>query len=152
MRPGLSSLKPSLYVYEFDQNWRLVQQQLHHIEGLNYAHDFLLLPDYYVFHMTPFVSSTLQDAIKVYMGLTAPGRLVRHYSSLPSRFVVVPRHKEAHYQEIMMFDVEPLHVRVQCNKCCCIMLQYLPQLILCILFPIQHRYFTLELQSKEETV
>lgn len=52
--------EPSLAIYEFDRNWRLVQHQLHRIHGLNYAHDFLLLPDYYVFHMTPFVDTSFR--------------------------------------------------------------------------------------------
>ena len=54
MKPGVGGHKPSLAIYEFDERWNLLQYQLHHINGLNYAHDFLLLPDYYVFHMTPF--------------------------------------------------------------------------------------------------
>ena len=55
IRPGVGRL-PSLTFYEFDPHWNLVAHQSHHIEGLNYAHDFLLLPDYYILHMTPFVN------------------------------------------------------------------------------------------------
>ena len=110
VRPGVGSAKPSLYLYEFDENWRLLQEQHYNIEGLNYAHDFLLLPDYYVFHMTPFVNMSLQDAIKVYMGLRGPGQLMRYHHSLPSQFVVIPRYKQAAHQEIMLIDTDPFHV------------------------------------------
>jgi len=58
VKPGVGKVDPSLGIYEFDPHWRIVQHQLHHIKGLNYAHDFLLLPDYYVFHMTPFVDTS----------------------------------------------------------------------------------------------
>ena len=58
VKPGVGKVDPSLGIYEFDPHWRVVQHQLHHIKGLNYAHDFLLLPDYYVFHMTPFVDTS----------------------------------------------------------------------------------------------
>ena len=110
VRPGFGSAKPTLYMYEFDENWRLVQEQHYNIEGLNYAHDFLLLPDYYIFHMTPFVNGSLQDAIKVFMGIRGPGQLMRYHHSLPSRFVVIPRHKQAAHQDIMMIDTDPFHV------------------------------------------
>ncbi len=57
VRPGVGK-PPSLALYEFGPKWELLSFQLHHIEGLNYAHDFLLLPDYYIVHMTPFAEIT----------------------------------------------------------------------------------------------
>ena len=115
VRPGLGSTKPTLYLYEFDESWRLVQEQCYNIDGLNYGHDFLLLPDYYIFHMTPFVNAYLQDIIKVYTGLRGPGQLMRYHHDLPSRFVVIPRHKQAAHQDIMMMDTDPFHV--SCLHC-----------------------------------
>lgn len=54
VRPGVGR-PPALALYEFGPKWELLSFQMHHIEGLNYSHDFLLLPDYYILHMTPFV-------------------------------------------------------------------------------------------------
>lgn len=106
----MGSREPSLAIYEYDDKWNLVQHQLHHIDGLNYAHDFLLLRDYYVFHMTPFADMTLTAALKVFTGLSSPGELMKYHSHLPSRFVVIPRHKKAPYQEVKLLDTEPFHV------------------------------------------
>lgn len=54
LRPGIGQ-SPGLALYEFGPKWELLSFQMHRIEGLNYSHDFLLLPDYYILHMTPFV-------------------------------------------------------------------------------------------------
>ena len=110
MKPGAGGMKPALAIYEFDEHWNVIQQQFHSIEGLNYAHDFLLLPDYYVFHMTPFSSMSLKYLLMVTMGWTSPGQLLQYYPHLPSRFIIIPRHKGAKYQEIKFLDTDPFHV------------------------------------------
>ena len=110
--PGVGGRKPSLAIYEFDDKWNLMQYQMHHIDGLNYAHDFLLLRDYYVFHMTPFADMTFLSGLKVMAGWTSPGELMKYYAHLPSRMVVIPRHKGAAYQEVKLLDTEPCHVRL----------------------------------------
>ena len=117
LKPGSGSLKPSLAIYEFDKQWNLLQHQMHHIDGLNYAHDFLLLKDYYVFHMTPFIPMSLKAAIMVYTGWSSPGQEMAYSSSLPSRFIVIPRHAGAKYKDIRMFDTEPFHVRMLGHFC-----------------------------------
>ena len=119
--PGVGGRKPSLAIYEFDDKWNLMQYQMHHIEGLNYAHDFLLLPDYYVFHMTPFADMSFISGLKVFAGWSSPGELMKYSSHLPSRFVVIPRHKGAAHQDIKLLDTEPFHVRpilTDCSTCC----------------------------------
>ena len=118
VRPGLHYVKPSLYIYEFDPSWNLVQEQHHAIDGLNYAHDFLLLPDYYIFHMTPFVGGTQSELLKVYLGWTSPGQQMGYHPSKPSRFVVIPRHSQALHQEVMMLDTAPFHVSPTPNITC----------------------------------
>lgn len=110
LKPGVGSYKPTLVIYEFDERWTLLQSQVHHIQGLNYAHDFLLLPDYYVFHMTPFANMSWMSVLKVYMGWSSPGQLLQHYPHLPSRFIVIPRHKGAKHQEIRFMDTDPFHI------------------------------------------
>ena len=111
LKPGIKGTQPSLAIYEFDRQWKLLQYQLHHIKGLDYAHDFLLLEDYYVFHMTPFSVYSWKAALLVFSGFSSPGELLAYHSDLPSRFVVIPRHERAKYQEIRFFDTEPFHVR-----------------------------------------
>lgn len=110
LKPGVGSIKPSLAIYEFDRKWQLLQYQIQHIDGLNYAHDFLLLDDYYIFHMTPFSPYSLKAALLVFSGWSSPGELLAYNSELPSRFIVVPRHSHAKYQNVRFFDTEPFHV------------------------------------------
>lgn len=112
LRPGVGRLKPILALYEFDVAWNLHQCHIHSIEGLNYAHDLLLLPDYYIIHMTPFVSLDWWTVSKVVMGWGSFGSSMKHYPNLPSRFIVIPRHKQAKYQEILQLDTEPFHVSI----------------------------------------
>ncbi len=116
---GGGGRKPSLAIYEYDDKWNLLQYQLHHIEGLNYAHDFLLLRDYYVFHMTPFADMTLTAALKVLSGLSSPGEMLQYNSHLSSRFIVIPRHKNVPHQDIKLLNTEPFHV----SKFACIVHQ-----------------------------
>lgn len=116
VKPGYGSVEPLLCIYEFDERWNLVQKQVHSIQGLNYAHDFLLLPDYYVFHMTPFAPVSAWGAMKVHMGWSSPGQLMSYHANLPSKFIVVPRHSGAKHQEIVHLDTEPFHVCV----CVCV--------------------------------
>ena len=106
-------MKPILALYEFDEAWNLHQRLIHSIPGLNYAHDLLLLPDYYILHMTPFATSDWWTVAKVFMGWTSLGHSLRHYRNLPSRFIVIPRHKQAKYQEIMQLDTEAFHVSLK---------------------------------------
>ena len=111
LRPGFNQ-KESLVIYEFDSRWHLFQKKLLHIPGLNYAHDFLLLPDYYVFHMTPFIRVSSLVALKMFCGLAAPADDMRYHAHLPSRFVFIPRYGgggEAE-QGVIFVDTDPCHV------------------------------------------
>ena len=110
MRPGFAGKSPCLVVYEFDPSWNLCQKRIHHIEGLNYAHDFVLLPDYYVFHMTPFVNGSWWKTTKILLGWSSPGDWMRYYPELPSRFVIIPRNTSGGNAGIMFVDTDPCHV------------------------------------------
>ena len=83
LRPGLQKA-PTLQIVEFDQHWRLQKKLTLSIPGLNYSHDFLLFPDYYLFHMTPFTEVTVKGAFEILAGWTSPGETMRHYPNLPS--------------------------------------------------------------------
>lgn len=110
LRPGFSQIKPSLAVYEFSCSWQLCQKQIHHIDGLNYGHDFVLLPDYYVFHMTPFVKGSWWATTKMLLGWSSPGEQMQYHPELPSRFVIIPRHKNNGDTGVMFVDTDPCHI------------------------------------------
>ncbi|XP_001635106.2 apocarotenoid-15,15'-oxygenase [Nematostella vectensis] len=110
VRPGFRRA-PCLGIYEFDRRWRLCQKQLHHIEGLNYSHDFILLPDYYVFHMTPFVTTSMLLTVKILSGWSSPGEEMKYFPGLPSRFVIIPRtQSRLKSQGIIQVDTDPCHI------------------------------------------
>lgn len=110
LRPGLR--KPSaLDIMEFDWNWKIVHRMRVNVPGLNYAHDFLLLPDYYVFHMTPFVKISYAQAVLIMAGLTSGGETMRYYPELPSRFVFIPRPEgRCPDRGVVQIDTDPFHV------------------------------------------
>ncbi|KAF4661202.1 hypothetical protein FOL47_006784 [Perkinsus chesapeaki] len=76
------------------------------------VHDFLLTPDYYVVHMTPFVS--LEDFKYTNK---APGLLMRFHPGLPSRLVVIPRNSGTG-EPVRQFDIQPCHIYhfAHCNQ------------------------------------
>ena len=108
LRPGLNTL-PSLVIYEFDRNWKLMKRVIFRIANLNYAHDFALFPDYYLFHITPFANVSSWDAIKILGGITSPGESMRHYPHLPSKFVLIPRNATSE-ADIKFFNTDRFHV------------------------------------------
>ena len=115
LRPGLR--KPSaLDIMEFDWNWKVVHKMRVNVPGLNYAHDFLLLPDYYVFHMTPFIKISQSMGFKILSGLSSAGEEMRYYPELPSRFVVIPRPEgRCKDRGVVEIDTDPFHVRLCCH-------------------------------------
>eukprot|EP00118_Oscarella_pearsei_P017511 m.174087 g.174087 ORF g.174087 m.174087 type:complete len:477 (+) comp39103_c0_seq1:37-1467(+) len=110
LRPHLN--KPAqVDFYEFDEKWNCLASQKRSIDGLNYAHDFLLLPHYYVVHMTPFVKVSKSLALKWASGISSPGEDMKYYPDLPSRFVFIPRpnHPDP-TSEIISVDTDPFHI------------------------------------------
>ncbi len=71
LRPGLH--RPGRVSFnEFDRQWGLLSSHEFAIQGLNYAHDFLLTPNYFVLHMSPFVKLSKHLVMRIAMGLDSP--------------------------------------------------------------------------------
>ncbi|XP_065661053.1 apocarotenoid-15,15'-oxygenase isoform X1 [Hydra vulgaris] len=98
----------SLEIYEFDKQWTLINKLNYKIPGLNYAHDFLLFPDYFLFHMTPFTDVSKWTAFQILIGWTSPGESMHWYPDKPSMFVVIPRKGKS--ENIMFFKTDPCHI------------------------------------------
>jgi all-trans-8'-apo-beta-carotenal 15,15'-oxygenase len=116
-RPKVGKRPAVLLFSEFDQDWNPIRQQEHHIEGLNYVHDFAMTPNYLIVQMTPFVQVDALVGLKILSGFSSPGELMRHYPELPSKIIVIPRYKGAGWVEdqaelnpIHFDDVSPVHV------------------------------------------
>ena len=109
LRPGVKGSQPWLEINEFNRRWNLVNNNKLSIDGLNYAHDFLLFPSFYVFHMTPFVNVSSWEAFKIMAGFSSPGERMLYNSHLPSKFVVIPRNAKS-CEEVMEITTDPCHV------------------------------------------
>eukprot|EP00795_Rhopilema_esculentum_P003089 gene3089-1377_t len=107
-RPGFRR-SPCLDVFEFNEDWSLHQKQRRLIEGLNYMHDFALLPEYYIVHITPFVKVTTWLSLKIAAGWTSPGEAMEHHKDLPSKFVIIPR-DPAKSDQIVTVDTGTFHI------------------------------------------
>lgn len=101
--------QPTLQVFEFDRKWSLMKKMEMHIPDLNYAHDFLLFPNYYLFHITPFTNVGKWTAFQILSGWTSPGESMQYYPDKPSRFVVIPRNAKSE-KEVICIDTDPCHV------------------------------------------
>lgn len=104
-----------LYIHEFDSNWKLVRQQIIKKEKFNYAHDFLLTDNYYIFHHTPFYSFNDENLRKFLTLECSPGETMHYYPEIPSGMVVIPRYpapgQEGKYK---FFECEPFHIYHHC--------------------------------------
>lgn len=117
MRPAVGKRPAVIAFTEFDTSWNRVRQQVHHIEGLNYVHDFAMTPNYLIVQMTPFVMVDKSAALSILSGATSPGEMMRHHPKLPSRLVVLPRYRgkgeavdDPELAPIHVDDVSPVHI------------------------------------------
>jgi len=105
LRPNMPT--SALGICEFDDKWKLLQQQIHEIPGLNYAHDFVLTKNWYIFHMTPMVQVSTSVAYKIMLGISYPGNEMHLHPELPSRIVLIPRHGNG---KVRQFDIDPVMI------------------------------------------
>ena len=116
-RPAIGKRRAIIQFTEFDPEWKVVRQQIHHIDGLNYVHDFAMTPNYLIVQMTPFVHIDAMAGLKILSGTTSPGEMMRYYEHLPSKLVLIPRYKGAGISEdsedllpIQVDDISPVHI------------------------------------------
>uniref|UniRef100_A0A7S3PMW1 Carotenoid oxygenase n=1 Tax=Aplanochytrium stocchinoi TaxID=215587 RepID=A0A7S3PMW1_9STRA len=110
--------KPStLLVLEFDREWNCQSEIPLEIEGLNYAHDFLLTRDWYIFHITPFVKTSPELTKLIMQGKTSPGESMKYYKDSKSGMIFVQRgNVQAGKERSFIFmEAEPCHIFHFCN-------------------------------------
>ena len=105
-RPGLHTAA-KLGMYEFDRHWNCTHKLETQIEGLNYAHDFLLSKNFYILHKSPFVKVDKKLVTMIGLGLTSPGQAMQYYKDLPSQIVLIPRNGTG---APILFDTDPCHI------------------------------------------
>ena len=60
--------------------------------GINYAHDFLATPSWYICHITPFVDMSDEGIGQILQGNTSPGESMRYYPERPCQIVLIERY------------------------------------------------------------
>jgi len=116
-RAAVKNFPSQLSVFEFDREWNCVSEADLQIDGLNYAHDFLVTPDWYIFHITPFVKTSPELTKQIIKGETSPGESMKFYDDAKSGMVFVQRNVQtasAQRQQIFM-QAEPCHIFHFCN-------------------------------------
>eukprot|EP01080_Neovahlkampfia_damariscottae_P003634 gene3634-6450_t len=114
-RQGISFMnkKPLVQFTEFDRSWNAVRTTRVSIDGLNYIHDLLLTPHYYLVHMTPFVKLGKEEIKDVLTGKKLPGEQMKYYPENPSKMVLIERNMHKPLNEnpkIIQLDVQPCHI------------------------------------------
>ena len=100
---------PTQHILEFDREWNLVKETTLNVDSVNYAHDFLLTQDYYIFHATPFVKTSTELTKLIMAGKSSPGESMKFYPDAPSRFVFIERNPKGE-RSIIELDTEPCHI------------------------------------------
>jgi all-trans-8'-apo-beta-carotenal 15,15'-oxygenase len=108
-KPTLPGGRPStLFFAEFDRAWSCKHSITFNIEGMNYAHDYLLFKDFYIAHMTPFVTVSKENMRAIMEGKSSPGEQMKYNPQLPSRMYILPRYDGK--IPIRFVDVMPCHI------------------------------------------
>ncbi|KAH9246819.1 hypothetical protein BASA81_015597 [Batrachochytrium salamandrivorans] len=104
--------KISFYEWDLQDNTKLLEVARLELEHVNYAHDFMLTPNWYVVHVTPFVDTTMATFKQIARGELAPGETMKYSPELPSQFVFIQRHLRAGQvdREVIRLDTEPCHI------------------------------------------
>ena len=97
--------------YEWSLTHTLVRATRLELDTVNYAHDFLLTPTWFIVHVTPFVDTTMETYKKIVKGDLAPGETMRFNPKLPSQFVLIERNPATpSSRRIIRLDTEPCHI------------------------------------------
>ncbi|KAI8806052.1 carotenoid oxygenase [Cladochytrium replicatum] len=106
--PGVQP--PILQMNEYDSEWKLRRRKVVKVPGLNYAHDFILLTNYYIVHKSPFfkISENSPQAVPL-------DGSIQYHPDLPSQFVIIPRDTTIFPRDNRTFDwrlvdADPLHI------------------------------------------
>jgi len=111
-KPAVQGTLPKLEIHEYDRQWNECSKLFVQIDGLNYAHDFLMTPEWYVFHMSPFVDTSMETTMKILKGELFPGETMKYKPDLPSRMVAIERKPSG---RVIEFSTEPCHIYHFCN-------------------------------------
>jgi all-trans-8'-apo-beta-carotenal 15,15'-oxygenase len=107
----LAQKLPRISFYEWDRKMSLKTASRLEIPEVNYAHDFLLTPSFYLVHVSPFIDLSKSTLKAIAAGKTSPGQSMKYVPGAPSEFVLIER-KPASEQsrKVIYFYTEPCHI------------------------------------------
>lgn len=109
--PMAPESKISFYEWSNDAEMCLESCARLTLDSVNYAHDFVLTPNWYVVHVTPFVDTTKETFKRIVKGELAPGETMRYCPELPSQFVLIERQQPENGQRrVIRMETEPCHI------------------------------------------
>eukprot|EP01062_Namystynia_karyoxenos_P058364 TRINITY_DN49921_c0_g1_i1.p1 TRINITY_DN49921_c0_g1~~TRINITY_DN49921_c0_g1_i1.p1 ORF type:complete len:537 (+),score=191.92 TRINITY_DN49921_c0_g1_i1:77-1612(+) len=110
-KPGPPGGRAALRIVEYDERWQVTRAATHRIPGLNYVHDLLVSPSWYVVQMTPFVKVSPELVKEIMTGKTTPGEQMRLYPDMPCRLVFIERSPgPGRAARVVQLDTEPCHI------------------------------------------
>eukprot|EP00397_Hematodinium_sp_SG-2012_P030412 GEMP01032213.1.p1 GENE.GEMP01032213.1~~GEMP01032213.1.p1 ORF type:complete len:318 (+),score=44.93 GEMP01032213.1:90-956(+) len=105
-KPGLKA-NPILTIVEFDSQWNAAAKQIVRVPKLDYVHDLLVTPSWYIVQMSPFVEISAENTKKILRGEEFPGDQFRYNPKHPSCIVLIERHAKGE-PKVKLFD-DPIH-------------------------------------------
>lgn len=110
-KPGNLTRNSRVSFYEWDRNLALKRTARLEIQYVNYVHDFVLTPNYYLVHVSPFVDTSPETLKLLSEGKILPGETMRYIPGNPSQFVLIERFPKIESQrKIQRFHTEPCHI------------------------------------------
>jgi all-trans-8'-apo-beta-carotenal 15,15'-oxygenase len=107
----LAKRPPKISFYEWDRSLKLRTAARLEIDSVNYSHDFILTPNYYIVHVTPFIDLSLDTLKEIAAGRNSPGQSMRYIPGAPSEFVAIERFpKDPQKRKVIRFSTEPCHI------------------------------------------
>jgi len=98
---------PVLTIVEYDKKWIMQSAVTVHIKDLDYVHDLLVTPHWYIVQMTPFVKISEENTREILKGKEFPGDQFRYEPDHPSRIIFIERHAKGE-PKVRQFD-DPVH-------------------------------------------
>ena len=112
-KPGNPVAKrgPRLSFYEWDRQMKLVRASRLELEHVHYAHDFIMTPNYYIVHVTPFIDLSMETLMEIVQGKNSPGQSMKYVPGAPSQFIMIERFpKSEQTRKTIRFHTEPCHI------------------------------------------
>jgi all-trans-8'-apo-beta-carotenal 15,15'-oxygenase len=114
-KAGTPTIPGRISLYEFDRSLKLKVATRLQLQGCNYAHDFLISPNWYILHASPFIDTRLETLNLVKQRQLSPGETMKYVPGAESQIILVERPTTgntttSNNPRIIRLDTEPCHI------------------------------------------